>query len=89
MVSCTFEDFDLSATSEGWYVQWESVPPGQESESRSLGCMRVLASDYCFGAEVEMAMQRMKNQGAKVVPVLLRPCLWKESRFKRTAASAP
>jgi hypothetical protein len=31
---------DHSATSEGWHVQWESVPPGQESEPRSLGCIR-------------------------------------------------
>jgi hypothetical protein len=29
-----------SATSEGWHVQWESVPPGQELEPRSLGCIR-------------------------------------------------
>ena len=32
--------FGHSATSEGWHVQWESVPPGQESEPRSLGCIR-------------------------------------------------
>ena len=26
-------------SSEGWHVQWETDPPGQESEPRSLGCI--------------------------------------------------
>jgi hypothetical protein len=34
------EFLDHSATSEGWHVQWETVPQGQESEPRSLGCIR-------------------------------------------------
>jgi hypothetical protein len=40
-----------------------------------------LASDYCFGVEMEWAMLRAKNGSAKVVPILLKPCLWRESRF--------
>ena len=28
---------DISASSEGWHVQWESVPSGQESEPCNLG----------------------------------------------------
>jgi hypothetical protein len=40
-----------------------------------------LASDYCFGIEVERALARLKRREAKVVPILLRPCLWQESRF--------
>jgi hypothetical protein len=40
-----------------------------------------LASEYCFGVEVEKALIRLKQGEAKVVPVLLKPCLWKESRF--------
>ena len=40
-----------------------------------------LASEYCFGVEVEKALTRLKRGEAKVVPVLLKPCLWKESRF--------
>ena len=40
-----------------------------------------LASEYCFGVEVEKALARLKRGEAKVVPVLLKPCLWKESRF--------
>jgi hypothetical protein len=25
---------------KSWHVQWETVPPGKESEPRSLGCIR-------------------------------------------------
>jgi hypothetical protein len=40
-----------------------------------------LASEYCFGIEVERALTRLKRGDAKVVPILLKPCLWQESRF--------
>ncbi len=40
-----------------------------------------LASDYCFGVEIERALTRLKQGVARVVPVLLKPCLWEESRF--------
>jgi hypothetical protein len=40
-----------------------------------------LASEYCFGVEVEKALIRLKRGEVKVVPILLRPCLWEESRF--------
>jgi TIR domain len=40
-----------------------------------------LASEYCFGVEMEEALARLKRGEVKVVPVLLRPCLWEDSRF--------
>lgn len=40
-----------------------------------------LASEYCFGVEVEKAMTRLKRGEVRVAPILLKPCLWKESRF--------
>ncbi|SED46358.1 TIR domain-containing protein [Burkholderia sp. WP9] len=40
-----------------------------------------LASEYCFGVEVDEALKRLKRCEARVLPVLLRPCLWEESRF--------
>jgi hypothetical protein len=40
-----------------------------------------LASEYCFGVEVERALARLKKGEVRVIPILLRPCLWKESRF--------
>jgi TIR domain len=42
-----------------------------------------LASEYCFGVEVERALARLKRNEVKVVPVLLRPCLWEDSRFSQ------
>jgi hypothetical protein len=40
-----------------------------------------LASDYCFGVEVNRALTHLKCGEVKVVPILLKPCLWEESRF--------
>jgi hypothetical protein len=40
-----------------------------------------LASEYCFGVEIERAMERLKRGAVKVVPILFKPCLWEESRF--------
>lgn len=40
-----------------------------------------LASEYCFGVEMERALARLKRGEVKVVPILLKPCLWEESRF--------
>lgn len=40
-----------------------------------------LASDYCFGVEVENAFERAKLGQARVVPILIKPCLWEDSRF--------
>jgi hypothetical protein len=40
-----------------------------------------LASEYCFGVEVQRALARLKRGEVKVVPILLKPCLWEESRF--------
>jgi TIR domain-containing protein/HEAT repeat protein len=40
-----------------------------------------LASEYCFGVEVEKALARLKRGEVQVVPILLKPCLWEESRF--------
>jgi hypothetical protein len=40
-----------------------------------------LASEYCFGVEVDRSLERLKHVEVAVVPVLLRPCLWEDSRF--------
>jgi hypothetical protein len=40
-----------------------------------------LASDYCFGVEVEKSLTRLKSGTLRVAPVLLRPCLWEDSPF--------
>jgi hypothetical protein len=65
-------------------ADWETEISAQ-LESANLILLLVsadfLASEYCFGVEVERALARLKNGEVKVVPVLLKPCLWQESRF--------
>ncbi|HEX8920068.1 MAG TPA: toll/interleukin-1 receptor domain-containing protein, partial [Pyrinomonadaceae bacterium] len=45
-----------------------------------------IASDYCFGIEVNRAMQRHGNGEARVIPVILRPCLWQDTPFGKLQA---
>lgn len=45
-----------------------------------------LASDFCWGVEVERAMQRHKNGSATIIPVILRPCDWQSAPFGKLQA---
>jgi hypothetical protein len=38
-------------------------------------------SDYCWDVEVKRAMERHRAKEAKVIPVILRPCLWNIAPF--------
>jgi hypothetical protein len=40
-----------------------------------------LNSEYCLGVEVGTAMRRLPSGTARVIPILLRECLWQESVF--------
>jgi hypothetical protein len=40
-----------------------------------------LASEYCWGTELERAMQRHDAGESVVIPIILRPCDWKEAPF--------
>lgn len=42
-----------------------------------------LNSDYCFGIEVEKALALQKQHKVEIVPVLIKPCLYDESRFSQ------
>ena len=42
-----------------------------------------LASDYCWGKEVELAMQRHASREAVVIPIMVRPCDWKGAPFEK------
>jgi hypothetical protein len=41
-----------------------------------------IASDYCYETETIFALEQHENNEAKVVPIIIRPCLWKFSQFK-------
>jgi hypothetical protein len=45
-----------------------------------------LASDYCFGIEMDRGMQRHQNGTAVVLPVILRPCDWQSAPFGKLKA---
>lgn len=40
-----------------------------------------LASDYCYGIEMQRALQRHQENQARVIPVLLRPVDWRDAPF--------
>ena len=40
-----------------------------------------MASDYCFGKEMQRALERHKAGTCRVVPILLRPTYWKDAPF--------
>jgi hypothetical protein len=45
-----------------------------------------IASDYCWGKEVERAMERHKAGDARVVPIVLRPADWNGAMFGKLQA---
>jgi hypothetical protein len=40
-----------------------------------------LASDYCYGVEMQRAIARHATQEAQVIPILLRPVDWEDAPF--------
>jgi tetratricopeptide (TPR) repeat protein len=40
-----------------------------------------LASDYCYGKEMKQALQREREKGVCVIPILLRPVDWQHAPF--------
>lgn len=45
-----------------------------------------LASDYCYDVELERAMVRHENGDARVVPIILRPVVWRGAPFGKLRA---
>ncbi|MGJ3250235.1 MAG: TIR domain-containing protein [Elainellaceae cyanobacterium] len=45
-----------------------------------------MASDYCYDIEMQRAMQRHEEGTARVIPIILRPCDWKDSPFSKLKA---
>lgn len=43
-------------------------------------------SDYCFGIEMQMALERENEKTASVIPVIVRNCMWKDMPFARLLA---
>jgi len=45
-----------------------------------------LDSDYCYGIEMQRAMERHEAGEATVIPVIVRPCDWKSASFGKLMA---
>jgi len=45
-----------------------------------------LASDYIFDVELKRAMEHHEARTARVVPIILRPCLWQRGAFVKLQA---
>lgn len=41
-----------------------------------------IASDYCYNIEMQKAIERANNNECKVIPIIVRPCLWTETPIK-------
>ena len=57
----------------------------QELETAEIVLLLVsadfIASDYCYDVEMKRALDRQRSGEARVIPVILRPCDWKQSPF--------
>ena len=81
-------------------VKWHDrkIPPGAEwcteTDMRLIDSDIVLLlisphfieSHYCYDVEVSAALRRHDAGEACVIPVILRPCLWKEAPFAKLQA---
>jgi TIR domain len=43
-------------------------------------------SDYCYDVELKRAMERHRSREARVIPVILRPCMWPIAPFGKLQA---
>src|SRR5579864_845368 len=85
---------------QGLIVGWHSrlVAPGidwtravdEHLEQASIILLLIsadfLASDYCYGVEVQRALQLHQTKQARVLPILLRPVNWKGAAFEHLQA---
>lgn len=42
-----------------------------------------MASDYCYDIEMQQAIKRHNEGTARIIPIILRPCDWKDSPFSK------
>ncbi|WP_426038726.1 toll/interleukin-1 receptor domain-containing protein [Brevundimonas sp. DC300-4] len=46
-----------------------------------------IASDYCYENELASALRRHDDGTARVLPIILRPCLWQDLQFGKLQAA--
>src|SRR5437660_81371 len=45
-----------------------------------------MGSDYCYGKEMKLAMERHERREARVIPIILRPIYWQGAPFGKLQA---
>jgi hypothetical protein len=80
-VFCTNKDRAIEAGQE-----WdEAIKARLESADIILLLVtpRFIASDYCFDQEMQRAMERHGNRTARVIPIIMKPCDWRDTPFSK------
>jgi hypothetical protein len=81
---------------QGWHdrcispsVEWDKLID-EHLESANIILLLIssdfLASDYCYDKEMKRAMERHAQRTARVIPVILRNCDWRDAPFGRLQA---
>jgi TIR domain len=82
-----------------WYDQnitagsvWEEEIKAQLNTSNIvllLVSADFLASEYCYGVEMKLAIERHERGEAIVIPIILKPAFWQETPFYKLQALPP
>jgi hypothetical protein len=88
--------FDRQRIIEKWHDR--RIPPGTSWKDKIDDRLRdaqiillfvsphFFESDYCFETEMREALRRHASGAARVVPIILRPCLWQSAPFAQLQA---
>jgi hypothetical protein len=85
---------------QGKIVAWHdrAIEAGEEWEAQIKGNLEsariilllisppFIASDYCYDIEMQRAFARHNEGTARVIPIIIRPCDWKDSPFSKLQA---
>ncbi len=79
-----WQDRDISAGSE-----WEPEIMKQLEMAQAILLLispEFMASKYCYGVEMKRAIEKHEREEAYVIPIILRPCLWRISPLAKLQA---
>ncbi len=66
--------------------EWEAQIKGQLESARIILLLispPFMGSNYCYDIEMQRAIARHNQGTARVIPIILRPCDWKDSPFSK------
>lgn len=88
--------FERQGLIQKWH--YRQIPPGTEwkgqIDARLMAAQIILLfvsphffeSDYCYDEEMTEALRRHEAGEARVIPIILRPCIWETSPFSHLQA---